>query len=326
MTHVYKSNLGRMPPGAYYVREKDAYAYSELRLSPEAAALVPARLLTSRNNTVGWKAIIQQLEDQLAARVGEPEEAAAQAAGLVEFAERVLKTSYATTPMRSTCRRAQLNNEDEEEETLVFKDADGRVLLQQSEDSLGCLRKELGVCASNARYVTLHGGVGALGDDYVRLKKDLKELAQGLSTAALQAKDTQDKACQARAEAAAMGNELNQLRHLRGPHIMAGLLRELQDVKADRGTLKDTVLALATTVAGLMEAGVEGPQSGPTNADFNARLMAHATAITGHLDLIHQEMKGGGIMVGGVMFTGQESDMDWARIHLLPNTYQCIGE
>jgi hypothetical protein len=57
-THVYKSNLGRMPPGAYYIRESDAYAYSELRLSPEAAALVPAGLLTSRNNTMGWKAII----------------------------------------------------------------------------------------------------------------------------------------------------------------------------------------------------------------------------------------------------------------------------
>ena len=36
-------------------------------------------------------------------------------------------------------------------------------------------------------------------------------------------------------------------------------------------------------------------------------------------------MKGGGITVGGVRFSGREAAMDWARIHLPPNTYQCIG-
>jgi hypothetical protein len=36
-------------------------------------------------------------------------------------------------------------------------------------------------------------------------------------------------------------------------------------------------------------------------------------------------MKGGGITVGGIVFSGQDAAMDWARIHLPPNTYQCIG-
>ena len=54
-------------------------------------------------------------------------------------------------------------------------------------------------------------------------------------------------------------------------------------------------------------------------------MTAHAAAISGRLDLIRQEMKGGGITVGGVTFSGQEAAMDWARIHLPPNTYQCIG-
>jgi hypothetical protein len=36
-------------------------------------------------------------------------------------------------------------------------------------------------------------------------------------------------------------------------------------------------------------------------------------------------MKGGGITVGGVAFSGREAAMDLARIHLPPNTYQCIG-
>jgi hypothetical protein len=47
--------------------------------------------------------------------------------------------------------------------------------------------------------------------------------------------------------------------------------------------------------------------------------------VNGRLDLICQEMKGGGITVGSVTFSRQEAAMDWARIHLLPNTYQCIG-
>jgi hypothetical protein len=36
-------------------------------------------------------------------------------------------------------------------------------------------------------------------------------------------------------------------------------------------------------------------------------------------------MKGGGIIVGGVRFSGREAAIDWARVHLPPNTYQCIG-
>ena len=52
---------------------------------------------------------------------------------------------------------------------------------------------------------------------------------------------------------------------------------------------------------------------------------AHAAAVNGRLDSIRQEMKGGGITVGGVIFSGQEAAMDWARLHLPPNTYQCIG-
>jgi hypothetical protein len=52
-THASKFNLGQMTPGAYYVRENDAYAYTEICLSPEAAALAPSGLLASHNTTVG---------------------------------------------------------------------------------------------------------------------------------------------------------------------------------------------------------------------------------------------------------------------------------
>jgi hypothetical protein len=312
-----------MTPGAYYVRENNAYAYSKLSLSPEAAALAPPGLLASRNTTAGWKAIIRQLEDQLAAGA---EEVAAQAEGLAGFVEQALKIPYATTPMLANRRHARLVNEDEEE-SLVLRDAGERALLQRLEDSVGLLWGELGICAPHAWYITLHGGVGALGNDYVRLYDDLKLLAHGLSTAALQVKDAKEEAHQARAEAAAMGTKLKQLRRLRiSSHMLDSLNKELQEVKVDRGALEDTVLALTTAVTGHMEAGMAGAQPGPASDDFDARLAAHAAAVNGRLDSIRQEMKGGGgITVGGITFSGQEVAMDWARLHLPPNTYQCIG-
>jgi hypothetical protein len=61
-SHAAKSSLGRLQPGAYYVKANDAHAYSELCLSAVAAALAPGGLLSSRNNMSGWKAIFRRLK------------------------------------------------------------------------------------------------------------------------------------------------------------------------------------------------------------------------------------------------------------------------
>jgi hypothetical protein len=42
--------------------------------------------------------------------------------------------------------------------------------LQCLEDSVGHLRGELGVCAEDARYLTLHGSIGALGEDLAHMQ------------------------------------------------------------------------------------------------------------------------------------------------------------
>ncbi len=130
----------------------------------------------------------------MATGVENPEEVAAQAEGLTGFAERALKTPYATTPMIANRRRACLDVEDKEGSLLFMDAGEEQALLQHLEDSVGLLQGELGVCAPNARYITFHGGVGALGDDYVRLHDDLKLLAQRFSAAALQVKDAKDEA------------------------------------------------------------------------------------------------------------------------------------
>ena len=65
MMHATKSFLHKMVAGGYYVKQNDTHGFSELCLSPEAAALAPEGLLQSPNSVVAWKAIIQQLEDHL---------------------------------------------------------------------------------------------------------------------------------------------------------------------------------------------------------------------------------------------------------------------
>ena len=166
--------------------------------------------------------------------------------------------------------------------------------------------------------------MGALGDDFVQPYEDYKLLAHGLSATAVHVKDAKAEAATARTEAAALAAELGQWRGAAcTTAAMDGLRRELREVKADKEILEDTVLATATTINGLI--GQVGQSAGQRANDVDARLEAHAAAVNGQLDSIRQEMKGGGITVGGVIFSGQEAAMDWARIHLPPNTYQCIG-
>ncbi len=99
----------------------------------------------------------------------------------------------------------------------------------------------------------------------------------------------------------------------------------MQGLKAERGDLESTVLALTNAVTGLMVMATSGQSASPDTSYFDARLAAYDAAISGRLDSMRQEMKGGGITIGGVVFAGREAAMDWARIHLPPNTYQCIG-
>jgi hypothetical protein len=267
----------------------------------------------------GWKAIFRQLEDQAAAGyVGLEEEVAAQALGLAGFAERVLKTPYAVTPLCGARRRVRMYGDDDE----------GDLDSQESTNDGGVtdllhLWGELGIQPPESRYITLHGGVGALGDDLVQLYDDYKLLAQGLSASAAHIKDAKAEAATTRMEAAALAAELGQWRVAAcTTATMDGLRQELREVKADRETLEDTVLAIVNAVDGLI--GQMGQSAGQPSEDVDARLVAHAAAVNGRLDSIRQEMKGGGITVGGGVFSGQEAAMDWAGIHLPPNTYQCI--
>ncbi len=90
----------------------------------------------------GWKAIICQLEDQLAAGPTMEQAAAVQAEGLLDFADRMLKTPYAATPMQPSRRHKHDSLEDgnDAEDGGRSKNGDDVMsLLQCLEDSIGCM-------------------------------------------------------------------------------------------------------------------------------------------------------------------------------------------
>ena len=125
------------------------------------------------------------------------------------------------------------------------------------------MRGELGIHPPESRYITLHGRVGALGEDYVRLYKDYKKLAQGLSATVVHVNDAKAEAVAARLEVRALALELEQLRGAGTGSTAAlqGLRRELREAKADCESLKDTVLAMVTAVNGLIsQVGQPGGQ------------------------------------------------------------------
>jgi len=161
-----------------------------------------------------------------------------------------------------------------------------------------------------------------LDNNYVRLNEDYRMLAQGISAKVVHVKDAKPEAGVARLEATALAVELGQLRGAGtgSKAEMDGLRWELREFKADCESLEDTVLAITTAVVNGLVISQVGQMAGQPSEDVDARLAMHATAINGRLDFIRQEMKGGGITVGGVTFSGQEAAMDWAQIYLPPNT------
>jgi hypothetical protein len=190
-------------------------------------------------------------------------------------------------------------------------------ILQWLEDSIVSLRGEIGVWAPAMRYITLHGGVGELSGVVNALQQEVSGVAQGVSAVSAQAADARDEARLVQGAMTALGGDASRaFSHLRA---------ELADVKSEREVLESTVLTLSAAVTSLMEQAALGPLGGVTQLSLDKQFRLHDKAVNSRLDTIRQEMKGGGITVGGVRFSGQEAAMDWAQIHLPPNTYQCIG-
>ena len=182
---------------------------------------------------------------------------------------------------------------------------------------MASLRGEIGIWAPAARYITLHGGVGELGSTVNALQQDVIGVAQGVSTASAQAVDARDEARLVQAAVTALSGDASR--------VISDLRGELAAAKSERQALESTVLTLSEALTALMTNVGLGPVGGITQSSLDERFRLHDKAVNGRLDTIRQEMKGGGITVGGVKFSRWEAAMDWARINLPPNTYQCIG-
>ena len=90
--------------------------------------------------------------------------------------------------------------------------------------------------------------------------------------------------------------------------------------KTEQVALESTVLTLSAALTALMDHTGLGPAGGITQTSLDQRFKLHDEAVNRRLDTIRQDMTGGSITVGGVIFSGREAAMDWAIIHLPPNT------
>jgi hypothetical protein len=157
-------------------------------------------------------------------------------------------------------------------------------------------------------------GVGELGSTVTALQQDVIGVAQGVATVSAQAVEARDEARLVQGPITALSGDASR--------AIANLRGELAAAKSERVALESTVLTLSSAVTALMNHAGLGPAGGSTETSLEQRFKLHDEAVNGRLDTMRQEMKGGGITVGGVRFSGREAAMDWARIHLPPNTYQ----
>ena len=188
---------------------------------------------------------------------------------MAEFALRVLKTPYATTPMRS--RRRSLS---EEEDGPAMTGGPGTLeILQRLEDGLANLQGEIGIWAPAARYITLHGGVGELGSTVNALQQDVVGVAQGISTVSAQAVEARDEARQVQAAVSALSGDASR--------AIANLRGELVAAKSEREALESTVLTLSSAVTALMDHAGLGPAGGITKTSLEQRFKLHDKAVNG---------------------------------------------
>ena len=90
----------------------------------------------------------------------------------------------------------------------------GPSTLQRLEDSIGLLRGELGVCVQGVRYLTLHRGVGALGEDVERLGHEVSSLAKNLELAARELVGVRAEARDTRAVAETLSHDVQEHRRV----------------------------------------------------------------------------------------------------------------
>jgi hypothetical protein len=117
------------------------------------------------------------------------------------------------------------------------------------------------VCTTAARYITLHGGLGALGGEVHNLQQECIELARGLTMAFVQATDAWDEARSAHGAVTTVG--------LDASRAMTILRKELADVKMEWAVLESTVLTLSAAVTSLLDHAGMGLSSDVTNCNLD---------------------------------------------------------
>ena len=151
----------------------------------------------------------------------------------------------------------------------------------------------MGVWSSDARYLTLHGGLVMLGKEHTSLHLDVLALTNELKAVGQQVNSSKAEVHQVRLVTASLGAKVAYLvQALSNGGDVDSLCWEVQGLKADWADLESTVLALTNAVTGLMEAATSRPSSSPDTSYLDVRLTAYDAVINGHLDSLRQDEGG----------------------------------
>ncbi len=204
----------------------------------------------------------------------------------MDFADRMLKTPYAATPMRpSRHHKYDLleDGDDAEDSGRSENDIDVMSLLQRLEDSTGRIQGKLGVWMVDACYLTLHGGMASLGEEHASLHQDVLGISHELKATGQQAEGSRVEVHRVLASLSAKVARLMQSQD-NGGNLVA-LQTKVQELKVERADLESAVLTLSNAVTGLMEVAARGPSSGLDQGYLESGFTAYDATINGHWTL-----------------------------------------
>ena len=253
--------------------------------------------------------------------------------GLIKFYTALKTPGQVALNSLNSPKRARHNDggmdkdEDGERDSPVFgsKSASKDARFDHLRTSLALVKGELGTQALEAPYAMIHGG---LQGAFTALAAFEERLVSKASSARVDGLETGTNACYDKSAEACRAVE--QLVTLGSISKVVALEHELRDMSA-RTRVLETMLDrasklvedLSAYVANL--AGVGSGVAATGGVLAAEEFLAFKASQEHDMASIRQELKGGGITLGGVEFDGRDACIAFAREHLTGDlTYHCI--
>jgi hypothetical protein len=247
--------------------------------------------------------------------------------GLIQFAAAMKMPGRVAFDSFNSPKRMKFGDEEESagDDRSISLGLDQRQedsRLMHLKHSLAMVKGELGTRAPDAQYASIHGGIQGA---YSRLAAFEEKLASKASTSRVNGLILDMNACYAKSLEACRA--VDQLVNLGSITKIVTLVQEVWEMALRTRILEDTlkkalafVLELSEYVSKLLALGTPVPMGGIPQEDYQTFKASQTQAIVS----IRQELKGGGIELGGFAFDGEDACIAFAREHLTTDpTYHC---